>query len=84
MTETRLWDRMLPQAKELLSGYERRFPATTEIIEKTLKNDEFANWTELPYYIVKLIHERIFNPHSLLDSIEEEEVRMLFKDYYDK
>jgi hypothetical protein len=73
---------MLPQAKELVMKGEKDLPATTHIIQKTLKDERYHMWSELPYYIVKMIHERIFGA-AWMESIEEEEVKMVFEDYYD-
>ena len=77
-----LWERLLPQAREMILSYERQCPSTTEVIIKHLEDSQYHNWTELPYFIVKFIHERIYNANPL-ELIEEEEVRMLFEQYYD-
>jgi hypothetical protein len=74
---------MLPQAREIIQQYERRWPATTETITKHLMDSSYVRWTELPYYIVKFIHERIFNPGDAFQSVEDDEMRSLFEDYYE-
>ena len=78
-----LWERMLPQGRELINQYELRYPATTEMIIKHLTDDQYYRWSELPYYIVKFVHERIFNPGDFFAPVEEEEMRTLFEDYYE-
>lgn len=78
-----LWERLLPQARELIIEQLRRYPATTEAIINTLEDKQYQMWTELPYYVVKMLHERIFNGESL-EPIEEEEVRQLFESYYEQ
>jgi hypothetical protein len=74
---------MLPQGRELINQYEQRYPATTEMIIKHLTDENYHRWTELPYYIVKFVHERIFNREDFFAPIEEEEMRSLFENYYE-
>ena len=82
MTENNLWERLLPQARELILQYEGRYPATTKAVIDALHDTEYHTWTVLPYYIVKFIHEWVFNAGAL-DLIEEDEIRTLFKNYYE-
>ena len=74
-----LWERLLPQARELIEESENRYPATTEVIYEALKDNKYHMWTELPYYVVRLLSERIFG----VGSIEEDEIRTLFAGYYE-
>ena len=76
-----LYERLLPQARKILENHEKRLPATTELIFKTLKDESRHLWTELPYYVVKMIHERIYGT-GFDDPIDGEEVKMLFEDSY--
>lgn len=78
-----LYDRLLPQAREIIEKEQKRLPSITEMIFKALKDESKHFWTELPYYVVKMIHERVYNA-SFDDPIDEEEVKMLFQDYYEQ
>ena len=77
-----LYDRLLPQARELLQKKRKDFPATTTIVMEQLADEKFYHWTELPYSTVRMMYDRIFNT-DYFEPIEEEEVRMLFQDYWD-
>lgn len=77
-----LWDRLLPQARELIIQNQMRQPATTEMVIKTLQDTKYFLWTELPYHVVKHLHEIIYNAKSL-DLIEEDEVKSIFHAYYE-
>lgn len=78
-----LWERLLPQAREAILSKERQYPAITEATVNYLQDTKYHSWTELPYYIVKFMHEFVFGGGSL-DDIEEEEVRSLFESYYEQ
>ena len=77
-----LYERLLPQAREMLENARSQFPATTTTIMEQLHDKKYYSWTELPYSTVKMMHERVFNS-GCLDAIEEEEVRQMFSDYYE-
>ena len=77
--EENLWERLLPQAREIIEGSENKYPATTDVIYAALKNPKYHIWGELPYYVIRLISERIFG----IGSIEEDEINTLFGKYYE-
>ena len=81
--KTNLWERLLPQAREAIMSKERQYPAITEVTVLHLKDNKYHGWTELPYYIVKFMHEFVFGGGAL-DDIEEEEIRSLFEAYYEQ
>ena len=78
--KTTLWERLLPQAREIIMEQERRYPATTKIIVDKLNDTNYHMWSELPYYIVKMLHERVYG--DIHADIDEEEVKELFEEYY--
>jgi len=78
--KTTLWERLLPQARELILQKEGRYPATTEIMIKKLQDPQFHLWSELPYYIVKMLHERIYG--DVWADVDQDEVKVLFEEYY--
>ena len=84
MRDHTLWARLMPQARELIIENLNHYPATTELIINTLKDSKYHIWTELPYCVVKMLHERIFETDDIFQPIEEEEVRMLFENYYEQ
>jgi len=75
-----LWERLLPQARELIEGSLNRYPATTEVIMNSLKDNKYHMWSELPYYVVRLLSEAIFG----IGGIEEDEINTLFEKYYEQ
>ncbi len=77
-----LKETLTPQAREILESFENRFPATTKVIFDHIDNPKYSLWTELPYYVVKMIHERVFNGDPL-EPIEEDEIRLLFTQFYE-
>ena len=78
--KTTLWDRMLPQARELVLRNKKMMPFQTEVVINHLKDEKYHGWSELPYYIVKLLHERVYG--DVFENIDQDEVKMLFEEYY--
>ena len=76
-----LYERLLPQARERLNQQKDRWPNVIAGIEEKLNDDYYYSWTELPYSTVRMLHDRIFDG-DYTEPIEEEEMRMLFEDYW--
>ena len=79
-----LWERLLPQAREIILDNQSRYPATTDAIIAVLQDEQYQLWTELPYYIVKMLHQRIFAGGDPFELIDEDEFRTLFESYYEQ
>lgn len=77
-----LYERLMPQAREILDNRKDRWPNVVESIEAHLKDERYSSWTQLPYIIVRYLNDRIFGSDPL-GMIDEGEIRMLFKDYYE-
>ena len=78
-----LYERLLPQARELLNKARVNYPATVEGLIDKLSDEHYFHWTELPYNTVRILYDRIYKA-EYTDPIEEEEVRMLFQDYWNE
>jgi len=76
-----LYERLLPQAREVLNSQKDRWPNVIAGLEEKLNDNYYYSWTELPYGTVRVLYDRIFGA-DWQDPIEEGEVRMLFEEYW--
>ena len=75
-----LYDRLDFRAKGILENAKDKWPNTIRTLYEYLQDDTYIYWTDLPYNQVKLLHMRIYG--DVFDHVEEEEIRMLFEEYY--
>jgi hypothetical protein len=77
-----LYDRLDFRAKGILENEKDKWPNTIRTLYEYLQDDTYIYWTDLPYNQVKLLHMRIYG--DVFDHVDEEEIRMLFEEYYNE
>lgn len=74
-----LWDRLVPQMKEVIKQKRGPFPATAVELEELLQKS--YHWIDLPFYAVARLYDFAY---GIKDTWEQDKVRQLFEDYWNE